>query len=101
MLTLDNPARVDQEFVRLVCHDPDLLDAEFEAIIAASWNDPPADPRPDHPGDREPQPHRPEDCICPVPPRSRGPGIDGFPRGRSPPRDPRQTTNTLIEARGR
>jgi hypothetical protein len=32
------------QFLDLVCHDPDLLAAEFDAIIAAAWHDPPAGP---------------------------------------------------------
>ena len=36
MLTLDNRSRtlVDEEFVELMCADHDLLDAEFDAIVA-------------------------------------------------------------------
>ncbi|WP_344256453.1 hypothetical protein [Terrabacter carboxydivorans] len=36
---------VDARFVEIVCGDDDLLAAEFEAIIAASWP-PPATPPP-------------------------------------------------------
>ena len=38
-------ADVDEEFMALVCADEELLDAEFEAIIAAGWPPPPP-PRP-------------------------------------------------------
>jgi hypothetical protein len=32
---------VDEEFLALVCADEELLRAEFEAIIEASWTEPP------------------------------------------------------------
>jgi len=35
--------RIDREFLDLICHDQDLLTAEFDAIIAAEWPTPPAD----------------------------------------------------------
>ncbi|HEY7271923.1 MAG TPA: hypothetical protein VH502_04245 [Actinoplanes sp.] len=46
---------VDDQFLDLICSDADLLAAEFDAIIAAEWREPPAD-RPgrgaagEHPG---------------------------------------------------
>lgn len=49
--------RLDDEFLDLVVADEDLLRAEFDAIIEASWSPPPANPptspsRPDRPGRR-------------------------------------------------
>ena len=39
----DTPARtVDEQFFELICRDADLVAAEFEAIIAAEWPEPPA-----------------------------------------------------------
>jgi len=34
---------VDDEFLDLICNDADLLAAEFQAIIATEWHEPPAD----------------------------------------------------------
>jgi hypothetical protein len=34
---------IDEQFLALVCSDEDLLRAEFDAIIAAEWPDPPMD----------------------------------------------------------
>lgn len=40
-------ATVDEQFLDLICSDDDLIDAAFDAIIAAEWPLPPADtPRP-------------------------------------------------------
>ena len=33
---------VDEQFLELICRDEELVDAEFEAIIAAEWPAPPA-----------------------------------------------------------
>ena len=35
---------VDEEFLALVCSDPEWLRAEFDAIVAESWDVPPPDP---------------------------------------------------------
>jgi len=48
-------ATVDEQFLDLICSDDDLIDAAFEAIIAAEWPLPPADTPPPgaaggHPG---------------------------------------------------
>jgi hypothetical protein len=32
---------VEAQFLDLICDDPDLLQAEFDAIIAAEWPEPP------------------------------------------------------------
>jgi hypothetical protein len=41
--TGDTIARtVDEQFLDLICSDEDLLQAEFDSIIAAEWPDPPA-----------------------------------------------------------
>jgi len=36
----------NDEFLALVCNDPELLRAEFDAIIASARADPPTDPSP-------------------------------------------------------
>jgi len=50
--------RIDDEFLDLICADVDLLRAEFDAIIDATWSPPPANP-PDSPS-RADQPGRPD-----------------------------------------
>ncbi len=43
--TADTAGRtVDEQFLDLLCNDPGLLAAEFDAIIAAQWPDPPMSP---------------------------------------------------------
>jgi hypothetical protein len=79
---------IDEELIEVVCDDPDLLAAEFDAIIAAEWPTPPVDSRrqatacgrPDKGtagvyGDRRGPASRPHH-----------PGIGGWARQRSPPR---------------
>jgi hypothetical protein len=78
-------------FADLICDDPQWLDAEFEALISASFSEPPAPPPPapprvpPRPGIPAPSPRRP-------PP---GPAVLTFPvtgphlgRQRSPPAHP-------------
>jgi len=57
-------------FVDLVCQDDDLVRAEFDAIVAAAWPEPPAPPpppAPPGPGDRP--------AAEPGPPGWREPGV--------------------------
>ena len=42
------PTSVAPEFVELICADPDLLKAEFEAIVAANFPTPPPGARLPH-----------------------------------------------------
>ena len=73
-------------FADLICADPQWLDAEFDALISASYGEPPAPPRvPPRPGSTPPPSRRP------VP----GPAVLAFPatgpehgRQRSPPAHP-------------
>jgi len=44
----------DEAFTDLVSSDADLVRAEFEALIGASWNEPPAPPVPPAPSTAEP-----------------------------------------------
>jgi hypothetical protein len=79
---------VAEQFLDLVCHDPELLAAAFDEIIAATWPDPPAS-RPDH----GPTRWRPIDranrwlTVRDLGPvfRPRYPGVIGWTRQRSPP----------------
>ncbi|HZC54072.1 MAG TPA: hypothetical protein VE441_16460 [Mycobacterium sp.] len=75
---------VDDQFLDLICDDPDLLDAEFDAIIAAEWPEPPTAPPPLRSGQ--------------VRQRSRHPGVGGWARQRSP-RPATTTTSNRQEGR--
>jgi hypothetical protein len=78
----------DAAFADLICADPQWLDAEFDALIAASFKEPPAPPPPAPP--RVPPPPG-----IPSPPARKpapGPAVVTFPaagpghgRQRSPP----------------
>jgi len=79
---------VDEEFLDLICRDPDLLAAEFDAILAAQGFQPPirrhgrgaAGQAPaSGPTDRAAGPG------CRPTSRPRHPGIGGWARQRSPP----------------
>jgi hypothetical protein len=57
-------------FLDVVCRDEELLRAEFEAIIGASWpgsSEPPASPPPAPPGPADRQPPGPERPDWPAP----------------------------------
>jgi hypothetical protein len=79
----------DAAFADLICADPQWLDAEFDALIAASFGEPPAPPPPAPP--RVP----PRPGSTPPPSRRRTPGPaaaaspaaagPGLGRQRSPP----------------
>jgi len=68
---------VEDELLDLVLSDPELLRAEFEAIIAASWPDPPNPPPPTRPAPPAEAPNPSE------------PGTRRSPLSRSGPGDPR------------
>jgi hypothetical protein len=72
-------------FLDLVYQDPDLVRAEFDALIAASWQSPPpppaATPRPADRPAHWPSAPRPE----PLPPHPRVPEGRRVTRQRSPP----------------
>jgi len=79
---------VDQQFLDIICSDADLLEAEFDAIIAAEWPEPPADRRGGgaaghHLGDG--RAHHGTDPVPSPVSRPRHPGIGGWARQRSPP----------------
>jgi hypothetical protein len=48
----------DEAFTELISGDPDLLRAEFDALIGASFDNPPHPPPGRHPPIRNPTPHR-------------------------------------------
>ena len=88
---VDEIDEIDEEFAALIYSDPDLLRAEFEAIIDAAWTSPPP---------RDPTPRRnsepPPDRAIPDPPSVFGgiwPSVvtgvrDRGDRTRSPPTTP-------------
>jgi hypothetical protein len=90
--TCDTTVRtLDEQFLDLICNDEDLLTAEFDAIIAAGWPSPPANP----PGRCTTGQHptsgatrRAAARVGVLVSRPRSPGIGGWARQRSPP--PRQ-----------
>ena len=47
---------VDEAFTELICGDPDLVRAEFDALIGAGFDDPPAPPAPPAPSTDPPAP---------------------------------------------
>jgi len=72
-------------FLELICSDPDLVRAEFDAIVAAGW---PEDPR--VPAARRPAPGpsrrvRRSVPTADPPAGSDAPGPDAWARQRSPP----------------
>lgn len=77
---------IDDTFITLVCQDEDLLRSEFDALIAASWQEPPSPPpAAPQPADRPPG----WPAAPPGEPRSltgRRPAGTGVRNQRSPPR---------------
>jgi hypothetical protein len=79
---------VDERFLDLIYGDPDLLAAEFDAIIAAEWPEPRVgrpgrSPAGRHPGRRPAR--RAAGPVQGLASRPRHPGIGGWARQRSPP----------------
>jgi hypothetical protein len=93
--TGDTTARtVDEQFLDLICNDQDLLAAEFDAIIAAEWPNPPANPPGRGATGRHPTSRAARWLTARVRgavSRPRHPGTGGWARQRSPP--PRQHDN--------
>src|SRR2546423_1443879 len=83
-----SPTRASQEeFLALLCADEQLLRAEFDAIIAAAWpNPPPTRPRPERPGAQQPPSAASAPASRPAQPgRAHRPGVGGLGRQRAPP----------------
>jgi len=57
----------DEAFTELICGDPDLLRAEFDALIGVSFNEPPKPPAPPAPSAAQPPPSRPQPDPSPTP----------------------------------
>ena len=79
---------VDEQFLALICSEEDLLQAEFDAIIAAEWPSPPTTTPRRGPANRHPasEAHdRRRAHGARLVARPRHPGIGGWARQRSPP----------------
>ncbi len=76
----------DEAFTELICGDPDLVRAEFDALIGASFDEPPPPPTPPAPSTAQPAPSHPQPDALPTPAAydRRPPGATGN-NPRSPP----------------
>ena len=77
----------DEAFTELICGDPDLVRAEFDALIGAGFDDPPEPPAPPAPSAAQPAPSLPQPDASPTPAAGDGghpPGAAGN-NPRSPP----------------
>jgi hypothetical protein len=77
----------DEAFAELICGDPDLVRAEFDALIGAGFNEPPTPPAPPAPSAARPAPSHPQLDPSPTPAAGddgRQPGAAGN-NPRSPP----------------
>ncbi|GIF01455.1 hypothetical protein [Paractinoplanes rishiriensis] len=77
----------DEAFTELISSDPDLVRTEFDALIGASFDEPPEPPAPPAPSAAQPSPAPPTADPSPAPPaRESGhqPGTAGT-NPRSPP----------------
>src|SRR5690242_521475 len=78
-----------ESFADLICADPQWLDAEFDALISASFSEPPAPPRPAPPRvpPRPGYPCQPSRQLTPGLLAAAFPGATGpgYGRQRSPP----------------
>jgi len=79
----------DAAFADLICADPQWLDAEFDALIAASFGEPPAQPPPAPPrvppGPGSTPPPSPDPASGPAATASPAAAGPGHGRQRSPP----------------
>jgi hypothetical protein len=89
--TSETARTVDEQFLDLICSDADLLAAEFDAIVAVEWPEPPADTPGRSAAGRHsgsgPARRAAEPVRGPVS-RPRHPGTGGWARQRSPPLRP-------------
>lgn len=77
--------RVDEQFIDLICADDELMQAEFDEIVAAEWTVPP-----------------PVDSTCAATADGRATGGDHrprAPRSRTETREPFPTSSGLVFAR--
>jgi hypothetical protein len=57
----------DEAFTELICSDTDLVRAEFDALIGASFDEPPGPPAPPAPSAARPAPAHPHRDPAPTP----------------------------------
>jgi hypothetical protein len=79
MTTLQGAAPVrpvEAQLADLICADPDLLHAEFEAIISAGWDSDVPTGRPRRPPAPRPAPHGPPPTACCPHPHPSRPPVD-------------------------
>jgi hypothetical protein len=57
----------DEAFTELICGDPELVRAEFDAIIGAGFDEPPPPPAPPAPSAAQPTPSHPQPDTSPTP----------------------------------
>lgn len=78
----------DEAFTELISSDPDLVRAEFDALIGASFDEPPTPPAPPAPSAAQPAPPHPKpglaDGADPARAAERPPGAASN-NSRSPP----------------
>jgi hypothetical protein len=80
--------QVEEEFLALICADEELLRAEFDALIAATWGQPRQPARPRRAGRPTPPPPGGPNREFARPARMRAqhdPGAEGRTRQRAPP----------------
>jgi hypothetical protein len=84
----------NEALLDLICADHDLLQAEFDAIIAAAWGSPPGDPGCADPPRLARRARRHRDARGAAPrAHPHHPGVGGRPRQHSPPPEPPARTN--------
>jgi len=85
--TISAAPPVEHAFIDLVCQDEQLLRAEFDALIAESWQTPPGPVPPAPP--RRPPPSTPPSSAMTVDgrptPTQHVPDAEGWQRQRAPP----------------
>jgi len=60
MGTVQSSEALESVFIDLICQDDELVRAEFDALVAASWRLPPPEPpAPPRPADQPPGPPAP------------------------------------------
>jgi hypothetical protein len=85
MGTVNDSRAVDSAFIDLLCQDDDLVRAEFDALVAASWHlPPPLPPAAPRPADQPPSRSWPAAREAP-PTAGRRPIGAGLRHQRSPP----------------
>jgi hypothetical protein len=57
----------DEAFTELISSDPDLVRAEFDALIGAGFDEPPTPPAPPAPSAAQPAPPLPQPGSSPTP----------------------------------